>query len=133
MIMDNRRIVLSIMVASILIFNSSFAVAQEEKGEGPKFVQDRFVISFWFDPPADDEMDVRYKEIAEAHFNLVLGGFGANTEVTVNKQLDLCEKYGMDAIVSLPGYVKGAKDGLKAYDDIKNHQDFPDHKACLGY
>ena len=42
-----------------------------EKPKKTVFEQERFVISFWFDPPADEKMDIRYKEISEAHFNLV--------------------------------------------------------------
>ncbi|MBM3241393.1 hypothetical protein FJZ31_34365 [Candidatus Poribacteria bacterium] len=47
-----------------------------------RFVQERFAISFWVDPPAEEDMDARYKEIAEANFSLVLGGFGARTPMT---------------------------------------------------
>jgi hypothetical protein len=51
----------------------------------------------------------------------------------VKRQLDLCEKYGMKAIVSLPGYVRGAREGVKAETDVEQHVRFPDHKACWGY
>lgn len=123
-----KRAVVWIIIGFLL---SGFVPMAKNKKTG--FEQERFVISFWFDPPADEKMDIRYKEIAEAHFNLVMGGFGANTEQTVSKQLDLCEKYGMKAIVSLPGYVKGAKEGIKAEIDVKRHEGFPDHSACWGY
>jgi len=69
-------------------------------GEEQRFVQDRFAIGFWVDPPMDDKADARYKEIAEANFTLVLGGFGARTVDGVKRQISLCEKYGLRALVS---------------------------------
>lgn len=76
----------------------SGAVADDAR-EG-RFVQDRFCISFWVDPPADQNMDAHYKKIAEAHFTVVVGGFGARTPEQVERQLALCEKYGLKAIVA---------------------------------
>jgi len=83
-----------------------------------RFVQDRFAIGFWVDPPAEDDMDARYEEIAEANFTLVLGGFGARTPETVEKQMRLCEKYGLVALVSMAG-LPPAK--------------LPEGPACWGY
>ena len=131
----NKMIILLTISLSCLVL-SGYVTTNKNKesyGEQHRFEQDRFVISFWFDPPADEHMDTRYKEMADAHFNLVLGGFGAKTEADVSRQLDLCDKYGMKAIVSLPGYVKGATEGVKAAAEVKQHENFPDHKACWGY
>ena len=36
--------------------------------ETGKFIQDRFAIGFWVDPPIGDDADVRYKEIADNLF-----------------------------------------------------------------
>ena len=33
--------------------------------ETGRFIQDRFAIGFWVDPPIGAEADVRYKEIAD--------------------------------------------------------------------
>ncbi len=79
------------------------AVLQANDAEIPRFEQDRFVISFWVDPPLDDKADERYKEIADAGFNLVMGGFGATTVESITQQLELCEKYGMKALVTYHG------------------------------
>ena len=68
-----------------------------------KFIQDRFVIGFWVDPPIDAKADLYYKEIADAYFTLVIGGFGAKTPETVKKQIELCEKYDLKAVVSRAG------------------------------
>ncbi len=65
-----------------------------------RFVQDRFGIGFWVDPPMDDRADERYAEIAAANFTFVIGGFGANTLEKVQEQLKLCEKYDLKAVVS---------------------------------
>lgn len=83
-----------------------------------RFAQDRFAIGFWVDPPADAQMDARYKEIAEANFTLVIGGFGATTPETVRRQLRLCQKYGLKAVVARAGL---PPDRL------------PDGPACWGY
>ncbi len=71
--------------------------------ESKKFVQDRFAIGFWVDPPADENMDRHYADIAAADFTMVIGGFGANTPETVQKQIELCEKYDLKAIVATAG------------------------------
>ena len=71
--------------------------------ETGRFIQDRFAIGFWVDPPIDAKADFRYKEIAEANFTMVIGGFGARTPETVKKQIELCEKYNLKAVVSRAG------------------------------
>lgn len=68
-----------------------------------RFVQDRFAIGFWVDPPADKNMEARYKEIAEANFTVVLGGFGANTLESVSRQVALCEQLDLKALVASRG------------------------------
>ncbi len=80
-------------------FGNGPAAAQAEPA---RFRQDRFVISFWVDPPADGQMERRYREIADAGFNLVLGGFGATTTTQIRRQLDLCRRYGLKALVPAP-------------------------------
>ncbi|MBM3476295.1 MAG: hypothetical protein FJX75_23735 [Armatimonadetes bacterium] len=64
-----------------------------------RFVQDRFVIGFWVDPPADERMDERYREVAEANFTLFLGANASRTPETMRQCLALCEKYGMAALL----------------------------------
>ena len=92
-------------------------MAASADGQGT-FVQDRFAIGFWVDPPADDLMEARYAEIAQANFTLVIGGFGARTPETVQRQLDLCEKHDLKALVSRAGL---QPDRL------------PESPACWGY
>ena len=86
--------------------------------ETPRFFQDQFAIGLWVDPPADERMDARYAELAEAKFNLVLGGFGADRPVTAKRQIELCEKYGMKALVHCHGVPA---------------DELPDGRACWGY
>ena len=83
-----------------------------------RFVQDRLAIGFWVDPPAGEGMEARYREIAEANFTLVIGGFGASQPETVAQQLALCEQFGLRAVV--------ARAGLKA-------SELPQSPACWGY
>ena len=93
-------------------------VAWSAGADPARFVQDRFAIGFWVDPPADERIDERYAEIAEANFTLVLGGFGANDLDKVRRQLSVCEKYGLKALVW---------SGETPADQL------PDGPACWGY
>ncbi len=74
-------------------------VAVLAAAQAPAFEQDRFAIGFWVDPPMDEQAEMRYQRIADAHFNMVIGGFGANTPEKVRRQVELCEKHGMKAII----------------------------------
>lgn len=84
------------------------------------FIQDQFAIGFWVEPPADATMAERYKEMANAGFNVAILGFshGENPE-TLNKQLNLCEQLGMKALVP-----------VFDWNDLRS---LPDSKACWGY
>ena len=72
--------------------------------EPTTFVQYRFAIGFWIDPPADENMDLHYADISAANFTMVLGGFGAKIKETVPKQIDLCEKYDLKVVVDRAGW-----------------------------
>ncbi len=98
-----------------------------------RFKQDRFCISFWVDPPAGAEMEAHYAQLAAANFTVALGSFGANTPATDRQQLDLCQKYGLKALVFLPGYEEGATQGVADIDDIRQADKFPNYPACWGY
>ena len=111
--MELKAIRLLIVVALALAIGS--AQAQEKTG---RFVQDRFAIGFWVDPPADQINDARYKEIADANFTFVLGPFGPKTIKDVSKQLDLCRKYGLTAIVT---------------SNLTMPEKLPNHPNCWGY
>lgn len=126
-------------------------------GEPARFRQDRFAVSFWVDPPADAHMDEYYAQIAAANFTVVMGDFGATTPQAVSRQLDLCGKYSLKAVVNLPGYsglpaadiqsenAAGRFANLPGYggprtpgivateNRIKQADQFPDHPACWGY
>ncbi|WP_394796728.1 hypothetical protein [Armatimonas sp.] len=64
------------------------------------FVQDRFAIGFWVDPPRDARVEQRYKEISEAGFNLVLAGFQSGPLPTLFR---LLKKFGLKCILSPQG------------------------------
>lgn len=68
-------------------------------GQAQRFIQDRFAIGLWVDPPADDKMDQRYQELAEANFTLVIGGFGAKDKQAIQKQIQLCEQYDLRLLI----------------------------------
>jgi hypothetical protein len=85
--------------ALILFVTSMFISGFASHAAGDRFVQDRFAIGFWVDPPMDSKMEENYKQIADANFTLVLGGFSANNLGKARKQLHLCEKFGLKALV----------------------------------
>ncbi len=72
----------------------------------------------WVEPPADQQTDARFAEIADANFTFVIGIFGAGTPQAVTNQLALCEKHGLKTVVSMAGL---PPDKL------------PDGPACWGY
>lgn len=82
------------------------------------FQQREFVISFWVDPRMDEQAELRYQEIADAHFSLVMGGFGASTPEQIQRQIALCEKYGLKLIVDVHAFPANL---------------LPAQDVCLGY
>jgi hypothetical protein len=75
------------------------------------FTQTNFVIGLWNSPERGD-LDKAYKGIADANFNLVV----ATAATNAIGQLKLCEKYGLQALIS-----------ASVNDPI------PDSPACMGY
>jgi hypothetical protein len=90
----------------------------ESRAETNRFYQKDFAIGLWNDPPADSQMDAHYAEIAEANFTFLIGIFGASTPEQVGRQLVLCEKHRLGAIVSMTGQSLSA---------------LPTNAACWGY
>jgi hypothetical protein len=90
------RIIFTLALVALAL-SSAFAAEPE------RFIQDRFAIGFWVDPPLDDRAEARYAELATANFTLVIGGFGASTPEALTRQLDLCAKHDLKALVHLPG------------------------------
>jgi hypothetical protein len=82
-------------------------------GSPNRFIQDRFVIGMWVPPAAAEELDARYKEIAEANFTLVVGNSGTNLQEHLNR----CQRFGLQTLVQ----TGGPADKL------------PDGPACWGY
>jgi hypothetical protein len=83
-----------------------------------RWKQDRFCISYWVDPPIDGKEGQYYRDLKDAGFTVALGAFGANTPETVYRQLEMCEKYDLKALV----WSRDAMEGL-----------YPDSPACWGY
>jgi hypothetical protein len=109
------KVLALLMAIGILAATARSARAADTTG---RFVQDRFAIGFWVDPPAEQITDARYKEIADANFTFVLGAFGPATPQDVAKQLALCKKYGLKAIVK---------------SSLYKPEDLPDSPTCWGY
>lgn len=78
-----------------------------------RFVQDRFAIGLWVPPQASTNMLARYRELRDAHFNLVIGSGGMDPR----EQLRLCERLGLRAIV----------------EPARKAPIYPDGTACWGY
>jgi hypothetical protein len=87
-------------------------------GAENRFVQDRFGIGLWVDPPVDERLDTRYRELAEAHFTFVIANFGPRSPEDVRRILKLCEQHDLKAIVSMAGLTPDK---------------LPESPACWGY
>ena len=79
------------------------------------FEQDRFAIGLWVDPPLDEKAEMRYQELADANFNMVIGGFGGGD---LAQLIALCEKHDLKLIA-----------GARGVDPA----DLPDSPAIWGY
>jgi len=116
----------------VLLENAGTSVCAEQGS----FVQDRFAIGFWVDPPANEAMDRHYADIAAANFTLVIGGFGARSPDTVQRQIALCEKHDLKAIVATTGLPPAqlpegpAVWGYKIRDE-PSAKDFPSLQATV--
>lgn len=99
----------------------SMCGSHAEEPAADRFLQDRFAIGFWVDPPADERMAERYAEIADANFTLIIGGFGATTRAHVERQLALCEQHDLRAVVITNNAVP------------EEYGSLPDSPACWGY
>lgn len=110
---------IALLSCTVLFVTSTLAdAAQGNAATSTRFVQDRFCISFWMDPPVDHDMDEHYKRVAEANFTVVLGNAHARTPEQIARQLELCEKQGLKAIV---------------WHGDQLGRPYPDHPACWGY
>ena len=83
-----------------------------------RFVQDRFAIGFWVDPPLDDQADASYRGIADANFTMIIGSSAGNDPKALEKQLGLCAKYDLKAVLFCSGMAPA---------------DLPTGPACWGY
>ncbi len=81
--------------------------------EPVRFIQDRFAIGFWVPPRTTNNLPERYREIREAHFNLVIGTSGFSAE----EQLRTCESLGLKVLV----------------DVDHPSETLPEGTACWGY
>lgn len=102
----------AIVVAACCILNAGTDVFA-----GERFVQDRFAIGFWVDPPLNEQANERYREIADAGFSLVIG-FAAQTPELAEKQLRLCHKFDLDVLLPIV---------------TTEISDLPDAPECWGY
>lgn len=87
---------------SLLITVALLGITSADTAE---FVQDRFAIGLWVDPPLDERADARYQELADANFTMVIGGFGRNE---ISKLVALCERHDLRLIAPARGVEPGA-------------------------
>lgn len=108
----SQRLRMAIRCSILVLIATSSAGATEV--EDVRFVQDRFAIGFWVEPPANKRIKERYREIADANFTLVLASFGEQPD----KGLALCKKYGLKALL---------------FCGDRPVEQYPDGPACWGY
>ena len=97
----------------IRIFGALFLLTLGLGAAPARFTQDRFAIGFWVPPKATNNLPERYREIRDAHFNLVIGTAG----FTAEEQIRVCEPLGLKVLVD-------AEDASKP---------LPEGPACWGY
>lgn len=90
-----RLLLLLILVATLAL------TAQVTQAASDRFVQEQFAIGFWNGPPDKLTNEAVYKEMAEANFNLVIANYWPTAPEYTKKQLAMCEKYGLAAVVSV--------------------------------
>lgn len=90
----------------------------EARPANPPFKQDRFAIGLWVAPPLDDKAEARYAELAAANFTMVIGGASVTDAKACERQLALCERFGLQSLLSCGD---------------ANPATFPDGPACWGY
>jgi hypothetical protein len=73
-------------------------------GEGP------FPIGVWWPPPPSQTTEARYREIAEAGFNFVIGGNGVTTTELHGRALNFAAKNGLRYVIT-DEILKNAIDG----------------------
>lgn len=98
--MNIRTALISLLIFAALpgIHDASAA------GPPPKtYEQSYFVIGFWGDPPVDNLVESRYADVDAAHFNVAMGGVGADTPDKAREQRDACKKYGLKVLFSTYG------------------------------
>lgn len=81
----------------------ALALATGAPADEPRFQQDRFVIGSFVDPPIDERADEYYRDMADAGFNLVIGGFGASTPEQETRQRELCRELDLKLLTSPMG------------------------------
>ena len=97
------RLISSLSVLGVGVYLALGSPGEDASADPKRFVQDRFAIGFWVDPPADEHMDRHYADLAAANFTLVIGGFGAGSPEAVDRQIALCKAHDLRAIVSQAG------------------------------
>lgn len=68
-----------------------------------RFQQDEFCIGFFIDPPIGEDAHARYREIAEANFNVMTGLVGPKTPELLAKHVRLAKRHGLKTITASAG------------------------------
>jgi hypothetical protein len=101
------------IVGVLCVASMTLGVGNSPAEESPRFIQDRFAIGLWVPPRTTQDLPGRYREIRDAHFNLVIGTSGFSAE----EQVRVCEPLGLKVLVEAeaPG------------------SPLPESSACWGY
>lgn len=119
-----------IIVMLLLELSGMTACAADEYDSDDliRFQQKEFAIVAFNEPPEGTDWDARFKELADAHFNVVLL---MGDEDALLKKLDLCAKFGMMGMPMLARSLEAIYDKTTTIEEVD--QLLIDHPACLGY
>jgi len=96
--------------------------------------QSEFIISYWCGPPAGEDPEVRYTEVAECNFNYCLPPCSAVTVEQNKAILDACARHGLKYIIGDSRIMSKDPDDPgfgKNLDEVI--ADYGDHPATGGY
>lgn len=105
---------------SRMMLTPSLSLAWEQK---------EFFIGFWSPPPPQETTYARYKEIAEAGFNLVLGGNGVASREINQKALELCQQLNLKMLVLDDRIYGGQTQNLE--EVLQDYSSFPSFMGFL--
>src|SRR4051812_2497457 len=93
-----------------------------------------FILSYWCGPPPGGDLDARYAEVAECHFNYAMIPCNGSTPAQTRAALDACQKHGLKYILHDSRLMaKGPQDPAFATNIDAVLKEYAGHPGTGGY